>query len=272
MTVWVFGASGSAMIENLPDQWMQKTATLLDTDVKSLAIFGASLEFNYQKFNQIRNKIKENDVIVLYIPGFERRWLFKDRPSDTVILEINASPEENKAIEQYIRYLDHPEIHEIYLINFLCNVNNLTKKLNLSTILLNPFIDLENFIASKTNLFPSIHVAEGQMVYVTCDEYRAGLLRQTGTTRGIPILENDLRLNHMCRSNHLILADKIYNYVKNKAPIDLLGFKENIYTNDAVKDKDFVEYELFNTKYKRGADLILIETEDNLFYRTMNDV
>lgn len=271
MTIWVFGASGSAMIDNVPDQWMQKAASLLNTDVKSLAIFGASLEYNYQKFNQIRNKIKENDVIVLYIPGFERRWLFKDRPGDTVILEINASHEENKAIEQYIRYLDHPEIHETYLLNFLCNVNNLTKKLNLKTILLNPFIDLENFILSKTNLFPYIHVVEGQMVYVTCDEYKSGLLRQTGSTRGIPILENDLRLNHMCRSNHLILAEKIYNYVKNNIPIDLTGFKEDIYTTESVKDKDFVEYELFNAKYKRGADLILIETEDNLFYRTMYD-
>ena len=167
MTVWVFGASGSAMMENTPDQWMQKLAQLLNTDVKSLAIHGASLDFNYQKFNQIRYNIKNKDVIILYMPGFERRWFFKDRPSDTVMLELKANADETHAIEQYIRYLDNPEVHELYLINFLCNVDHLTKKLNLTTILLNPFVDLENFIETKKDMFPHIHVAKGQMVYIT---------------------------------------------------------------------------------------------------------
>lgn len=271
MTIWVFGASGSAMMENTPDQWMQKLATLLHTDVKSLAIFGASLDFNYQKFNQIRYNIKNKDIVILYMPGFERRWFFKDRPSDTVMLELKATPEENNAIEQYIRYLDNPEVHELYLLNFLCNVDHLTKKLNLTTILLNPFVDLENFIDTKKDLFPHIHIAKGQMVYITCDEYKSGLLKKTGNTRGIPIMENDLRLNHMCRSNHLILADKLYNYVKNQIPVTIDGFKENIYTEDAVTDPGFIEYELFDKKYKKDADLVLCESFDNIVYKTRND-
>lgn len=272
MTVWVFGASGSAMMYDLPDQWMQKTASLLNTDVKSLAIFGASLEFTYQKFNQIRNQIKENDVVILYIPGFERRWLFKDRPGDTVILEINTTKQEQEAIEYYIRYLENLEVHKTYLLNFLCNVNHLTKKLNLTTILLNPFIDLEEFINSKKELYPNIHVADGLMVFVTCDEYKSGLLKKMGTTRGIPILENDARLNHITRSNHLILADKIYNYVTNKIPINIKeGFIENIYTEENIKDKDFVEYELFNNIFKKDARYDIIETEDNIVYKVKND-
>lgn len=272
MTLWIFGASASTLMDNVPDQWMQKAASLLNTDVKSLAIFGASLEFNYQKFNKIRNRIKENDVIVFYIPGFERRWFFKDRPGDTVLLDMANNKEEQNAIDLYITYLENTSIYEVYFLNFLCNVEYLTKKLNLNTIILNPYIDLEEFINLKKGFFPSIHVAKGLMVYVTCDEYQAGLLRKLGNTRGVEILDNDLRLNHMSRSNHLILADKIYNYVKNKTPIDVTtGFKENIYTEEAIKDPEFVKYELFDMKYRKDAELTLIESLDNIVYKTRND-
>lgn len=271
MTVWIFGASGSAMMENTPDQWMQKLAQLLHTDVKSLAILGASLDFNYQKFQQIRHLIKTNDVIVLYMPGFERRWFFKDRPSDTVMLEINTTDDEEKAIENYIRYLDNPEHHELYLLNFLCNVNHITKKLMLKSIMLNPFVDLENFIEKNKSLFPNIHIAKGQMVYVTCDEYKSGLLKRLGSTRGIDILENDLRLNHMCRTNHIILANKIFNYVTNNDPVIIEGFEQDIYTEQSVTNDDFIKYELFDKKYRKNANLEKIELVDNIFYRVKND-
>ena len=42
---------------------MLKNPNLLNTDIKSLALTGTSLDYMYQKFMDVRNDIAENDVI-----------------------------------------------------------------------------------------------------------------------------------------------------------------------------------------------------------------
>lgn len=254
MTLWVFGASGAQMMKGVDDQWMQKAAHLLDTDVRSLALNGSSLEYAYYKFNQIRNDIKTNDIIIFSVIGFERRWLFRDRPSRSVLVDpLTYNKDEEKAVISYRRYLDFKEIHEVYFLNFLSNLNYITNKLNLRTILLNPYLDIEEFLLAKKNFISSIYVAQGLMIDVICNEIKSNFLTGNNTA---DFFDNDPRLNHLTRSNHLILANKIVDYIKYGVDINLnQDFVENIFVKENINDPEFIKNELFDNVVFKGHAL-----------------
>lgn len=244
MTVWVFGASGSHVIDNEPDQWPRHLANLLNTNVNSLALTGTSLDYMYQKFMEVRNDIAENDVILISVIGFEREWLFKDYPHKSMLF---APPNDDRrykeAIEYYIRYLQSKELQELKLINFLYNLDYLSKQKNLKTILIIPYVDIGEFLNYKKDLFPHLHIAKGLLIEVSCNEIEKNILRRQQYIN----FDDDRRLNHLTRSNHIILSQKIHNWITQEIPVDLTeGFVENHYTDDAKKNTEFIKYELFN--------------------------
>jgi hypothetical protein len=56
----------------------------------------------------------------------------------------------------------------------------------------------------------------------------------------------DARYNHLCLSNHTILADKIYKSLTANITLDLTTdeFKKNIFTKEAISDPAFQQSEL----------------------------
>jgi hypothetical protein len=148
MTLWIFGD-------------IALDTTNLKTDVNSLALSGTALEFAYQRFNIARKKIKENDTVVVALTNFDRRWFFKQYPE---YAEFDTSPtdskKENKAIKLFRKYLDHKEIHQTYLIDFLYNLHSLTEELNLRTLLVPNSNDVKQFLLDKKELFPLFDIVE----------------------------------------------------------------------------------------------------------------
>lgn len=242
MNLWVFGASFAEILDE-EDQWPIKCATLLNANLISLALGGSSLEYTYKKFNEIRPYVKENDVLIFNLTGIDRRWFLKDRPELSILLSTpEIQSDQNKAVENYRRYLDRPDIQEIYFNNFLNNVHALTKKLSLHTILL-IFTDVDALI--KQEEFPLFNISKGTLLNTTLDE----IDKSNGFYDKIIewMHHSDPRLNHLCKSNHDILVDKILNNYHNKTPIDLAhGFLKNNFTEQMMNDENFIKSELFN--------------------------
>ena len=55
MTIWVFGDSFTECHPDLKDQWIQRVAADLKTDVMPFGLSASSLEYTYAKFNQNLN-------------------------------------------------------------------------------------------------------------------------------------------------------------------------------------------------------------------------
>lgn len=201
MTLWIFGDS-YAQANNVPEQWMYKTANELNTEVKSLATNGTALEFTYQRFNIARKRINKNDVVVIVLTDFDRRWFFKQYPE---FAEKDVSPtdnkKENKAIRLYRDYLDHKEIHRTYLLDFLYNLHSLTEELSLHTIVLPVFADVEEFLTDKKDFFPLFNFAEGKLIDIAKN--------------------TDVNLNYMTQNVHEILTQKLLDNIKNNTAINL---------------------------------------------------
>ncbi len=242
--IWVFGDS-FAHDYGKTDQWMHQVSRALNTTFQSLGVAGSSLEFTYQRFNLARKKIKENDIVIIALTATNRRWFFKNYPG---IAATDTSPTGNKkeikAIELYREHLDNNrEIQEVYLTDFLYNVSALTEELNLKVILLPVLYDTEDFLKAKGNQFPLLEVAKGKFVDVIVDEVHPNVLRQNEEW----IKECDPRLNHLSKSNHNILANKIVDSIKNNVPVDLTtGFIKHIVTLEKLEDPVFVKDELFD--------------------------
>jgi hypothetical protein len=242
MTIWVLGDSFSRKSKyNYCDQWMVKVANEFNCDVVSLGLNGSSLEHTYGQFNSIRHNISENDTVIINFTGMNRRWFFKDLPGYNNSVSPRNHEEETEAMKLYRENLNNQEATLLYLTNFLYNLGSLTKKLKLHVILLINNVDLEDFLKSKTRMFP-FHIARGTLSEASVAEFCRSYIISSYEEFGM----NDPRLNHLCKRNHLILANKIIANIKYGTPIDLMyGFAKSFITAQLLEDQSFIDSELF---------------------------
>lgn len=202
MTLWVFGDSYFQANDN-PSQWMYMLAKELDTDLQSLAVNGSALEFTYQRFNLARKKFKKEDVIVIGLTNFDRRWFFKHYPG---FAEEDCSPtgdkKENKAIKLFRKHLDHKEIHQVYLLDFLYNLESLVDEIGTHVIVVPVFDDVENYLKEKKNEFSLINIAEGRL-------------------ENLANTNIDKMQNYFTQDNHNKLYHELLKNIRNKEMINL---------------------------------------------------
>lgn len=246
MTIWVFGESftrhfkKSKYYNHLEDSWVERTRSILDQEVISYAKPSITIEYVFDKFNESRHNIKESDICILSLPYLPRRWFFRKH-----VLKIHYLDEiEEKAVNNYNTHLNNfSDLHEIYLINFLYNLNTITKRLNLHTIALPSFHDVGNIIDPIKDNFDAIHFSKGNVGEITIMEFKENFLNNDTTAW---LQKNDPRVNHLTRKNHIILSNKIVDNVLNKIPIDLtIGFDRHFLDYKLIKDPNFIDDQLF---------------------------
>lgn len=252
MTLWIIGDSYSICskspkrAEMMRDLWTIRTSKIIDEPIISLSKPSVPIEYIFYKFNEVRHRFKENDIILMTIPYFERRWYFRK----SLLKVFFAEKHETEAMEYSKKYLNYfHELHEIFLFNFLHNVNDISKKLNLHTIVIPTFVDTDKIIQSVRDEFDSIHFSNASLSKITIEEFKPDAL----TNETMEWLQrNDIRPNHLTKTNHAILSDKIIDNIKNKTLIDLTqGFKTEFLYQDLFKDPTFLKEELFNGAMER---------------------
>lgn len=253
MTVWVFGSSYAAHY-NILGQWMQQVSHNLDTDLQVYAAKGSSIEYSYYNFNNVRSNIKENDTVIVALTTNSKRWFFKDYPehhaspmpdadykNPKVIYDTTGLPEVDEACALYEDCLSNIDVFNTYLTNFLYNLQYLTKQKNLNSIILISYWDTEYFLQNIINDLPLLHFPKGKLLDISIDEYSKEYILQHDFSYA------DKKINHLTKSNHTVLANKITDFVNNKKSIDLTqGFVKHLITSKSIKDTDFIKEELFN--------------------------
>ncbi len=241
MTIWTFGDSFSKHFEHLPESWVERTARTLGTSVISYSKPLSTLEYTFYKFDQERNNIKENDIVIIGITTLDRRWFFKDIPFRLVDL----TPEQSVAIDYYNTYLNHyDEIHKTYVENFLFNVNYFTKKLNVHTIVFPNFFDFDPVIQKIHHDLSHLHIVRGRIGIVSDNEFKPEIVSMAGPEW---FMKSDIRLNHLIKSNHKILSDKVLDNIKNKTMIDITkDMVTGLLDDNMLTNPEFFKDELFD--------------------------
>lgn len=239
-TLWIFGDSFAHYTPY--NIWAKQIVELTNANPQYYGEGGTSLEYTYEKFNEQRNNIQDNDIIVLALTDINRRWFLRDNLKDTIWMIMSQNNETGNAIENYLKYLNNESLFPVYLTNFMCNLEYLTKKKNTHTIVLPCFDTTLHWLISHKELFPSVHVADKSLMSISQREFEDPNLLQHYTN----VVQGDLRRCHLIESNHSVMANILYNNIKNNEPLLLKGFVEGVLNKHTLTNTDFSHQELFD--------------------------
>jgi hypothetical protein len=216
--------------------------------------------------HQIKKQITPDDQLIIMLSDCNRFWFFEDfpdvaEPRATELGEI-IGKDRAKAAEYYFRYIQRDSLsinHQISRLGLIAHLTSLHRW--------KPPIILLSFQESvpEQELFPNLIFSKGTLIYDV-----SNLELETGNNDHFFFKGIDVRYNHMCLSNHAILADKLYNQIVNGRPLDLTsGFLKIILKKDYDIDVEFANKELDLTAVEHRNKMLTSKSSlsDNWFRR-----
>jgi hypothetical protein len=230
--------------------WPQQVARGLkeqlghDVVLQNLSIMGCAQDYCWDALQQLLEyRIKDHDHIIIALTHPSRFWYIDKMPEMTnaniIDLDSFVSRDEAKAIEYYIRYIQRLRLDLIHLNNRMGYLayQVLKKKLNRPIIIkcfdqdVDQAAEWQEINWAKGVLMDDVQQWEFEDIDADLDaKFWYGL---------------DGRYNHMCLSNHKILADKLVHSLLTDTTPDLTeGFVKGLIKNNALSDDNFVAKEL----------------------------
>jgi hypothetical protein len=234
--------------------WTTLLAKKLDADIVNNSLIGAAQDFAWASLHAWHKEIQPTDYVVVILTHPGRVWYVQDQPTMTKPEHVIV-PGHDKAAEMYFRYIQRPTLDLIHLENRLgwlaynSYLNKWRKPLVITAF------EQEMYIAKD---YPDIELSIGSLTEnVANKEVEGG---NDSRLYNKLMKGYDPRFNHMCLSNHHILVDKIYESLTQGVKLDLTnGFIQNILTEEAINDKDFVKKELNQFATERRKNELLVK-------------
>jgi hypothetical protein len=201
--------------------------------------------------NQIelrRDRIYYNDILIVFLGVIRTHFFFEDRPyiSSSRAMEFydcpeEILPEEKEAIKQYEKWLINPTNEKLFTLNFLHNLDDLTRRLNLKTVVIRtyPHPAYDDDITDER--YPNLIISKGNIWKQSEGEFESKHLFDFLNPKTFNFLF-DFRTNHFTVENHEVLAGKLINSIRDGVPLDLnTGFhKKNVRLADRKELIDFL--------------------------------
>jgi hypothetical protein len=225
--------------------WPKKLADLLGVEeLVNGSSIGTSQDFAWSFLHRWIDEITPDDYLVVILTEASRFWFLQQFPQSSRYDIAKQFPHlhghsEVEAINQFTRHIQRPAID-------LMNVENRLAWLAYQTFK-NKWRKPIVVYAMEQGLdfprpYPDLLFSTGRLEKISMDE--AG--ETTSRKEYNDILQfMDPRYNHLCLSNHQILADKIYQSLVDGAELDLTtGFVKDILSMESVEDPEFQQQEL----------------------------
>ena len=235
--LWCFGCSFSvaldahytALYNNYPvieNNYQTALADKLKQNLTVQAQYGVGNDWIWQRFSRNFENYANGDYIIVQTTSLSRYWLTEKYPecSNFMMCPVEKdwfTKDELKAIELHKRHLWHDTVLDSNYDMFVCALLYIANmRPDLKILFLPGFHDIAG-VGGRLN-----DICMGEFTSQdVADKYYA-----TG--------ETDFRINHMSEKNHLILADKIYEFFENDQALDLkTGFETGLIT-----DKNYLTY------------------------------
>lgn len=221
--LWVFGDSyclpNMVTHEWTCDPWHQVLSKMLGVNATEIhAQYGISNNYISYLIRQNLARIMPDDKLVIITTQINRQWFLKEYPHisnhngvDSPLLTKN----QQKALKNYILQLPQNDFDSMIIMENMiawCTLN--------ANILNVPVAIVAGFEAI------SYHTSTGSLFQVDWKEHGSFERKQMFLDKHN---KRDPKDCHLHKDNHIILAEKLYDYFKHQKPIDLsTGFRENI--------------------------------------------
>jgi len=243
----IFGDSYSCDYPWIPENkknWMYHKilADYLNLEYYNYSVIGSSLEHMFIQFDTNKEKIKENDIVIICITSLNRTFFFEEKPwikeYDEYCMD-EISDTEAIAMKYFFSFLSTQNWHNmlVHLANFLHSVNNLASQLQNKILI----IDCLGYFRGKAPFnsleerYENLIIPNGVLHDISLGEStNLSLIQEVFKRHG-----GDGRLNHICKNNHDVLAGKIIDYYEKNKEIDFKGFHTNIFSNIEYYELDY---------------------------------
>lgn len=205
---------------------------------------GVSQDFCWEFLQALLEyKITPNDYLIVALTHPSRFWFLDHKPelsnSAIVDLDDHCSREEAKAIEYYLRYIQRPRLDLIFMNNRMGYLAYQIQKKKLRRPILMKCFDQD---LDQATGWTEMNWAKG----VLMDDIQRWEFEEVDIDKDAGFWQGlDCRYNHMCLSNHKILADKLtHSLITDTAPDLTEGFVKGLIKKNALRDDEFIDKEL----------------------------
>ena len=251
-TLYVIGDSFAVppKAEDTTLTWPQQVARGLkeqlghDVVLENISIMGCAQDYCWDVLQHLLEyRIKENDHIVIALTHPSRFWYLDRMPemsnANVIDLDSFVTKDEALAIEYYIRHIQRPRLDLIHINNRMGYLAYQVLKKNLNRPIIMKCFSQD---VDQAETWPEINWAKG----ILMDDVQQWEFEDICADLDAKFWYGlDGRYNHMCLSNHKILADKLVHSLLTDTSPDLTeGFVKGLIKGNALKDDDFILKEL----------------------------
>jgi hypothetical protein len=238
--LWAFGDSALWERNFLTDEyahetWINTVADELNLELQNHALGGTSIEWVFYTYHRALQNIKKGDVVILALTSINRRWVVSRDPAFTQPALLEDLPF-SKQIINFKGYTNEELLAFDYLLN---NVNPILMQSQLEL-----FIDAVAAHQKEKGFtvipVPSTTITEKCNInrpnFINCHGNFYNVAKREVTPETHPRVIPDPRINHIIGPNHVIMANKFVNAIRNGGTIDLnTGFVENVLDDEAIQ-------------------------------------
>jgi len=251
--LFVLGDSFSAQRPGTADAptWHKLTADLLSehhgepVHLINSSLIGSAQDFCWGILQEwfFNGAIGPDDYIVIALTHPSRYWFLDRLPELTnaniIDLDRHISQEEATAIELFIKHIQRPSLDTMLLVNRMAYLALMVNEHKLHRPLM---LKCFSQVVGAAEEFEELNWCQGNLFEnIQRDEFANNTLEINDVFwRGL-----DGRFNHMCLSNHKILAEKLADSLINNTVLDIRsGFIKNIIPEDWETNVEFQKTEL----------------------------
>jgi hypothetical protein len=244
--LWIIGDSFvEAPADASARVWPQQVADRLGVELVNLGLMGTAQDWAWALLQDLLpEKFQPEDYLIVALTHPSRFWYFDDQPKIThpnlIDLDRWLTRDQTRAVESYVRYLQRPTLDILQTTNRMSYIAYMVRSRGLRRPLMIKCFDQS---LGQAGEWPEFNWAQGTLMDdVQILEFDPPDLDEDITSfwHGV-----DGRYNHVCLSNHDLMADKVYHALANDCALDLKeGFLRGLINKDSLEDQEFVSREL----------------------------
>ena len=236
--------------------WFNRLATQMDLEVVNCSGMGTSQDFAVQQLSGLMHLMTKDDKILWLLTHAARFWFFDNRPRLTNANIINIDDEMTKdeelAVRHFMMQIQRPPLDLLWQDTRLGWLSAQAKQLGMQAPqILQGFPrvvpqDRKTFdIFFSHEKLDNLRISKGDLLnHVEAPEMK-GFKMEEGYESKV-WQGYDCRYNHLCKSNHDILLERMLTAFRKDQPVDLLtpGWVIDVIDEETIKDPDFINKEL----------------------------
>ena len=232
--------------------WYIQATEKLGMNCENHSMIGVSQDWCFWKLSMHFKELTADDQILVVLTHPGRFWFFDDKPQMTnpniVNIDKELSKDQLDAVLKFMTHIQRPPLdiqqmsHRLGWLNSQIERYKLKPAHILSAFPLMVDIGYDMSELEDWSQYKNVIISNGNLQNdIQIKELKQGEPSEYKVWKGY-----DCRYNHLIKSNHEVLAERVYQGITNGTPIDLKtpGFKTNVIQDSIFEDKDFIEKEL----------------------------